>query len=135
MPCPLQCSWHSWLPWGAPSLLLSLRDPGALCEPFSGNGSLHRQAVTPMKPGGGITHGAISSSFVGDKGSGLMLCTFDSSAHCHQTILSPELQLWGLCLEPCKMGGKICPVATPSLEGCITSLHPGSQFQGLLLFS
>ena len=28
---PLQYSWHSWLPWWAPTLLLSLRDLGALC--------------------------------------------------------------------------------------------------------
>ena len=51
---------------------------------FSGNGSLYRQAVTPVKPGGSITHWAISSSFVGDGGSDLVLCTFNSSAHCHQ---------------------------------------------------
>ena len=98
-------------------------------QAFFSNGSLCKQAVTPRKPGCGVTHWAISSTFVGDVGSDLVLCTFNSSACCCQTILSPELQLWGLHLEPREMGG-ICPAATTTLEGCNTFLHPGNQFGG-----
>ena len=78
---------------------------------------------------GGVTHQATSSAFVGDVDSYLVLCTFKSSADCHWTILSPELWLWGLCLEPQEMGG-ICLAVTTGLEGCNTSLHPGSWFGG-----
>ena len=93
-----------------------LKGSGDTLQNFSGDGSLCRHAVTPMNPGGGVTRWAVSSSFVSDGGSDLVLCTFNSSAHCCQTILSPELLLWGLCLEPREMGG-ICPVATTGLEG------------------
>ena len=41
-------------------------------QAFSGDGLLCRQAVTPRKPGGGVTHWAISSAFVDDVGSDLM---------------------------------------------------------------
>ena len=53
-------------------------------QAFSGDGSFHKQAITPRKPGGGVTHQAISSTFVGDVGSDLVLWTFNSSsAHWH----------------------------------------------------
>ena len=73
---------------GAQTLLLSLRGPGALCEFFLAMGP-----SSLVKPRGGVTYQVISSSFVGDGGSDLMLCTFDSSGCCHWTILSPELWL------------------------------------------
>ena len=45
---------------------------GGMSRAFSGDGLLHRQAITPWKPGGGVTCQATSSAFVGDVGSDLM---------------------------------------------------------------
>ena len=94
---------------------------------FSGGESLCRQAATPMKPGGSITHQTISSSFGGDGGSDLVICGVNSFGCCHPTILSLELWPWSLCLGPCKMGGR-CLAATTDLEGCSTSFHPENWF-------
>ena len=53
---------------------------GGTSQAFSGNGSLCKQAVTPRKPGGSGTHWGISSTFMGDVGSDLVLWAFNSSA-------------------------------------------------------
>ena len=74
-----------------------LKGFGGTSWTFSGNGSLCRQAVTPMKPGGSVTCQAISSSFVGDGGSDLVLCTFNSSAPLssnHPLLLRPTRGPW-----------------------------------------
>ena len=40
---------------------------------FSGNGSFHKQVITPRKPEGGVTCQTISSTFIGDVGSDFVL--------------------------------------------------------------
>ena len=40
---------------------------------FSSDGSFHKQAITPKKPGGGVTCWAISSTFICGVGSDFVL--------------------------------------------------------------
>ena len=68
-------------------------------ETSSGGWSLHKHAVTPAKPGGGIIHWAIPNSFVGERGSDWVVNTLSSSVWGIWTSPSPELWLWGLCLR------------------------------------
>ena len=127
-PHPSWSSWCSLLPWWVLSLLLSVRDLGVPHGPSIVMGPSTSRLLLPRKPGGGVTCQAISSTFVGNVGSDFVLWTFNSSsALWHQAILSPELLLWGLCLEPQEIGG-VCPAAMTGLEGCNTSFHPGNRF-------
>ena len=45
---------------------------GGTSQAFSGDGILHRQAVTPRIPGDGVICWAVSSTLFGDVGSDLM---------------------------------------------------------------
>ena len=112
-----------------PNTAAILKAPGALHEPFLVMGPSAGKQSLPWSQEAVSLTGWSPALFVGDGGSDLMICTFDSSGCCCWTILSPKLQLWGLHLGPRKVGG-ICLVATTGLEGCITSFHPGNQSGG-----
>ena len=115
-PRPSQCSWHSLLPQWAPWLLLSVRDPGVPHEPSLVMGP---SASRLLLPGSlevvSLAWQSLAPSL--EMWVLTVLWTFNSSsALWHWAILSLELLLWGLCLEPQEMGG-ICPAAMTSLGG------------------
>ena len=108
----------------SPIVTSSHRDSRGTSKAVAGDGSLHRQAITSQKPGGGTTSCAISRGPVGDMDSGFVSSThWCSSTLQHQDLLPPELWLQGLHLDSWDIRGA-CPAAVTGLEGCNTSLHP-----------
>ena len=81
------------------------------------NWPLHRQTVTPMKPGDGITCQTTSILLVGEGGSDWVVDTPGSLVWGCQTSPPPKLWLWGLLLRPLDKG-KVSLAVTMGLEGC-----------------
>ena len=124
--CPLQFSWHSLLPWWAPSLLLSVRGLGIHHKPYLVVGSSRSRPLLPGSLGvGSPARQSLAPSLVMWA---LIWCFEPSTSH---LLTSIELSS-PLSLEPQEMGG-ICPEAMTGWEGCNTLLHPGNQFGGCFL--
>ena len=91
----------------------------------TGNGSLHKQATTPLKLGHEAILGWSLGDLSGDVGSdsGGTAC-LHSLALWHRALLPPALQLWGQPLNLPRVGG-VCPMDATGWVGCNTSVIPG----------
>ena len=130
---PITSSFIMWLvlivTTAGPNITAILNGFGGTSQTSSGDWSLCKHTVTPMKPGSGIAHWTTSDSLVGEGGSYWMADTLNSLFWGCKTSLSPKLQLWGLHFGPLDKGG-ICSAATTGLEVCNTFSQPGNWFGG-----
>ena len=69
---------------------------------FSSDGLLHRQAVTPRKPGDGATHQAVSSALVAEVGSDLMFKPLTPHLPAGIKLSSPQNSYSALSLKRCE---------------------------------
>ena len=100
----------------------------------AGDGSLCRQAITYLKPGGRVTT-CIGSGDSGEVESHSVCSTCKCSSTLWScTLLAPELLWCCLYLNLLKAGGA-CPVVVTNWEGCSTFSQLGNQFRGVSTFT
>ena len=97
-----------------------------------GEGSLHKQATTPVKPGASVISCTSLGDSGGDTGCNSTVCRHSSTLRC-QALLPPVLWLW--CLHFNSPRSRVIgSMAVTGWGGCSTFIQPGKLLLGASTF-